>query len=111
MKITFKIFVSLMTLTLTLSLSAFAEEYKAPDLKLKKIDNKKMKTTVKTGNWESGLSYKVEDKATNERAVASDQENSVKPMPSRDPSSSGKAEVENDGEVHMWKFEDIEQHP
>ena len=102
----------LFILTLSvLSLSVKADEYKAPDLKLKNIDQKKMKPVVNNGNWESGLNYKVEDKASNERAVASDEENAVKAMPSRDPSSKGKSEVTEDGDVQMWKFEDIEQHP
>jgi hypothetical protein len=93
------------------TLSAYAEEYKAPDLKLKNIDKKKMSPVVNSGNWESGLNYKVEDKASNERAVASDEENIVKTMPSRDPSSKGQSKVAKDGEVQIWKFEDIEQHP
>ncbi|MBT7610355.1 MAG: hypothetical protein HN576_11410 [Bacteriovoracaceae bacterium] len=98
-------------ITFSLCFSASAEQYKAPDLKLKKIDNTKMKAQVKESNWESGLSYKVEDKASNERAVASDEELGVKSMPSRDPSSNSKSKVVKEGEVESWKFEDIEQHP
>jgi len=92
------------------SFSSTAEEYKAPAVKLKSFDQKKLNVSASTGNIDSGLNYKVEDKPYNDRAVASDEEPTKKEKVSRDPSSKSNVEYDNKN-VEMWKFEDIEQHP
>ncbi len=92
-----------------LSTASMAKDYKAPNLKLKRIDKKEMKTKINQGNWQSGFSYKVEDRPDNERALASDPDKVIKPKTSRDPSSNKKENKIKKG-VEMWKFEDIEKH-
>lgn len=92
------------------SSTLFAEEYQAPKVKLKKVDQKKLNVSADVGNLNSGLSYKVEDQPYNDRAVASDEEPKVKSKTGRDPSSKSQVEYDQSG-VEMWKFEDIEQHP
>jgi len=80
---------------------AIAEEYKAPKVKLKTKTPKKT-VEVKKGEWESGLSYKVEEDPEADRNIASDQEDK-----GRDPSS-----IENPiPKVERWDFEDIENTP
>ena len=94
-----------------ISFSSTAEEYKAPNVKLKKVDQSKLKVSVNKGNLDSGLSYKVEDKPINDRAVASDPEENKTEKAGRDPSSKTEVEFVTEDEVKMWKFEDIEDHP
>jgi hypothetical protein len=84
------------------ALSAAAEDYKAPKVQLKSKTPKKT-VEVKKGEWESGLSYKVEEDPEADRNIASDQED----VNGRDPSS-----IENPiPKVERWDFEDIENSP
>lgn len=101
---------TLLTLSMIfLSFSVYSEEYKAPKVKLKTVDQKQLNVSVQSGNLDSGLNYKVEDRPFNDRAVASDEEPAKKSKKGRDPSSKTLVEYEQD--VKMWKFEDIEDHP
>lgn len=89
-------------LILCFATGTMAEEYKAPKVKLNTKTPKKT-VEVKKGEWESGLSYKVEEDPEVDRNIASDQEDKN----GRDPSS-----IENPiPKVERWDFEDIENSP
>ncbi|MCO4792157.1 MAG: hypothetical protein KC493_00490 [Bacteriovoracaceae bacterium] len=95
-----KTILTIMILAFTLGVKA--EEYKAPSVKFND-KSPKAKVDVKKGEWESGLSYKVEEDPAADRNIASDEDES-----GRDPSSTEEMDIPK---VEKWDFEDIENSP
>ncbi len=91
---------SMLALLILVSLSAGAEEYKAPKVKLGLHPHSE--PTVKgSTKWEEDH-YKVQETQEKERALASEEEDDST-MLGRNPSSKDKGAIEN--EVMFWKWE------
>lgn len=85
-------------LTMTCSVSAMADSYQPPQLKLKKTATVKPK--VQKDKWEESQEYKIEEDPAKARDVASEEEDE----PSRGPSSKSPKAPASQEKPRYWFF-------